>query len=104
MSRIGLHVKLTAIPGRRDALVEHMLRAARGVDDAAGCELYVVSASATDADAVWITEVWRSAEEHQASLSRPGVRELIDQVMPLLAGPPERIDTVPIGGKGIAVR
>jgi quinol monooxygenase YgiN len=102
MSRIGLHGKLTAIPGRRDALVDHLLHAAKLVEDAPGCELYFVSVSATDADAVWVTEVWRSAEDHQASLSRPGVRELIGQVMPMLAGPPERIDTVPIGGKGIA--
>ena len=102
MSRIGRHGTLSALPGQRDALVGHRWHAATLVEDAPGCQLSFVSASATNADAVWVTEVWRSAEEHQASLSRPGVRELIAQVRPLLAGPPERIDTLPIGGKGIA--
>ena len=85
MARFGLHGSIVAQPGQRDALVEHMLEASRLMDDAPGCELYLVSVSETDDDAVWITEVWTSEADHDASLLLPGVRELIGRVRPLIA-------------------
>ena len=35
-------------------------------------------------------------------LDVPGAREAVQQVMPLLAGPPERTDMLPQGGVGVA--
>ncbi len=87
MARFGLHGSIVAQPGQRDALVEHMLEASRLMDDAPGCELYLVSTAETDDDdAVWITEVWRTEADHDASLSLPGVPELIGRARPLIAG------------------
>lgn len=86
MARFGLHGSLLATPGQRDALVEHMLEAARLMEQAQGCELYLVSTSETDDDAVWITEIWWSEADHDASLSLPGVPELIGRARPLIAG------------------
>ena len=64
-----------------------MLDAARLMEDAPGCELYLVSTSeAGDDDAVWITEVWRSEADHDASLGFAGVQELIGRTRPLIAG------------------
>ncbi|MDQ3345656.1 MAG: antibiotic biosynthesis monooxygenase [Chloroflexota bacterium] len=86
MERFGLHGSLLATPGQRDALVTHMLEAARLMQDAPGCELYLVSTSETDDDdAVWITEIWRTEADHDASLSLPGVPELIGRARPLIA-------------------
>ncbi len=85
MVRFGLHGSIVAQPGQRGALVEHMLEASRLMDDAPGCELYLVSVSETDDDAVWITEVWRTEADHDASLSLPGVPELIGRARPLIA-------------------
>ena len=57
------------------------------MQDATGCELYLVSTSETDDDdAVWITEVWRSEDDHDASLLLSGVPELIGRARPLIAG------------------
>ncbi|HLI05548.1 MAG TPA: putative quinol monooxygenase [Ktedonobacteraceae bacterium] len=101
MSAYGCYVKFTAKPGQRDALVEHLLRAAASVENAPGCELYIINTSATEAECVWVTEVWRSQKEHDASLTVEGVEDAIRQVLSLLAGRPEKIDVLPVGGKGL---
>ena len=44
-----------------------------------------------------------SQEEHDASLTVEGAGELIKKVMPLLAGSPEKIDLLPVGGKGLSI-
>jgi len=100
MGIYGCYVKFTAQPGQRDALVEHLLRAAALVEKAAGCEFYIINTSPTDENSVWVTEVWRSQEAHDASLSVEGAQAAIKQVIPLLAGSPEKIDLQPVGGKG----
>lgn len=101
MSTYGCYVKFTTQPGKRDALVEHLLRAAASAGQAAGCELYIVNTSPSEPESVWVTEIWRSQEEHDASLTVEGAQEAIKQVLPLLAGPPEKIDVQPVGGKGL---
>lgn len=101
MSAYGCYVKFTARSGQRDALVEYLLRAADGVRSVAGCQLYLINTSPNEPESVWVTEVWRSQAEHDASLTIEGVQEAISQVLPLLAGPPEKIDVLPVGGKGL---
>ena len=102
MPRFGLYSKLIARPGQRDALVALLLEAMRGSADMPGCELYIVNTSPTEADAVWVTEVWRSREDHAASLTLPQVQATIARAMPLLTGASERIEVTPVGGKGLA--
>ena len=99
----GMFGKMMAMPGKRDALVAQMLRAAELMRQVPGCLLYVVSTSTTDPDDIWITELWRDESAHGASLSMPGVRDLIKETMPLLAGAPEGTRFTPVGGKGLDV-
>ena len=101
MNRFGMHGKLTAHPGQREALLQHMLTAAELVSGAPGCYLYVVAISPSDRDALWVTEAWRSRADHDASLSIPGVKELIARARPLIAGMSDQVITIPVGGKGI---
>jgi quinol monooxygenase YgiN len=101
MGRVGRYVQLKAREGQRDALVEHMLGAAQLLVDVPGCELYVINTSATDADAVWVTEVWSTQAALDSSLTIESVKASVEQVVPLLAGPPDRIDILPVGGKGL---
>ena len=103
MSAYGCYVKFTAQPGQRDTLVEHLLSAATRASKAPGCELYIINTSPTEPDSVWVTEVWRSQEEHDASLTTPDSQAAIKQVLPLLAGSPEKIDVLPVGGKGFTL-
>jgi quinol monooxygenase YgiN len=55
----------------------------------------------TDADALWVTEVWDSQESHRYSLSLPSVQIAISRGKPLIAGFGERFETVPAGGHGL---
>jgi quinol monooxygenase YgiN len=100
MSRFGLYGKLIAQPGRRDELVAILLEAAAGMPEVPGCDLYIINLSPTEPDAIWVTEVWQSREDHAASLTRADVQALIGRGRPLIAGG-ERIEVVPVGGKGL---
>ena len=102
MSRFGLYGKITTHPGQRDALVAVLLDAAALMQHVSGCELYVVNVSPTEPEVIWVTEVWSSAETHQASLTLDDIKETIKHRRPLIAGG-ERIEIVPIGGKGLPI-
>ena len=102
MDRFGMFGKIMAKPGQRDALAEHLLEAARLLGPVAGCELYVVNVVPTEPDAIWVTEIWRSEADHDASLKMDSVRALIAKAKPLMASASESIRVVPIGGKGLA--
>jgi quinol monooxygenase YgiN len=101
MSTYGCYVKFTARQGQRDVLVEHLLRAAAHAETTVGCQLYLINTSPTEPESVWVTEVWTSQHEHDASLSSEDARAAIQQALPLLADSPEKIDLVPVGGKGL---
>ena len=94
----GLIGKMKAVPGQRDALIAILLQ---GVSGMPGCLSYIVAHDLTDADAMWITEVWDSPASHQASLSLPSVQQAISRARPLIAGFGERYETMPVGGHGI---
>ncbi len=102
MAQFGLHGKLTATSGNGDKLAHILLRAARLVGTAQGCRLYLVSRDNSTPDTVWVTEVWDSQADHDKSLQVSGVRELIGEAMPLLAGQPEKGQVLNVlGGFGM---
>lgn len=94
----GLIGKITAVSGRREALISILLEGTAGMP---GCLSYVVARDTADADAIWITEVWDSQASHQASLALSSVQAAITQGKPLIAGFGERIVTEPAGGQGL---
>jgi quinol monooxygenase YgiN len=94
----GLIGKMTAVPGRRDDLIEAILQ---GVDDMPGCVSYVVASDASEPDVIWITEVWDNEASHKASLSLPAVRAAIARARPLIASFGPGITTVPVAGHGL---
>ena len=99
----GLIAKIDAHPGQGDALAEVLLDGAREMEDGVpGCRLYVVARSPESPDAIWVTEVWDSREAHAASLRLESVRAVIERGRPLIAGFSERIETIPLGGAGLA--
>jgi quinol monooxygenase YgiN len=99
--RVGRYVHLKAREGQRDVLVEHTIGVARSLVDIPGCELYVINTSATETDTVWVTEVWSSEGERCVELGLESVKAMVEQGVALLAEPPERIDILPLGGKGL---
>lgn len=104
MDPFGLFGKFTVIEGERDQLAHILLQAAESMKDIEGCEIYLVSTSDNDPNAVFVYEEWSSEHAHQASLNHDATRMLIQRAKPLITGM-ERISTLkPIGGKGSRTR
>lgn len=95
----GLIGQMKAAPGKRDQLVAILSESTGGMP---GCLSYIVAKDATDADALWITEVWTDKDSHAASLKLPSVQAAIAKARPIIAGFGHRFETVPIGGVGLA--
>ncbi|MBX3049050.1 MAG: antibiotic biosynthesis monooxygenase [Anaerolineales bacterium] len=97
----GLHGKISAITGKRPALLELLLQAAEAMQANPDCLIYIVSEDAADPEGIWVSEVWTSAESHQASLAPEETQALIAQARPLIAGMSDRAELRTLGGKGL---
>ena len=97
----GLIGKIRCVPGQRDALASMLVESTSAMP---GCLSYIVALDGSDPDALWVTEVWDSAESHRSSLSLPAVQRAITKGKPLIAGFGERYETRPVGGYGLATR
>ena len=95
----GLIGKMLTQPGKRDELIAILIE---GTKQMPGCLSYVVSKDPSDDDAIWVTEVWRSRDDHKASMSLPAVQHTMVLGKPLITGFGERFETEPIGGQGLA--
>ncbi len=104
MSDYGLCGKIVATPGQGEALAGHLLDAAALLENVADCRLYVVSRDAGDDDAVWVMEVWTSAEAHHKSLELEAVQQLISRARPVIERMGERFELTAVGGKGLTGR
>ncbi|WP_294276956.1 antibiotic biosynthesis monooxygenase family protein [uncultured Chryseobacterium sp.] len=97
-----LHGKLTAKAGHQKELADILIQASQLVSTAKGCTLYAVSHDQEDENAVYVTEIWDSKDDHDNSLKVEGVRELIMKAMPILDGPPTKGQELEIlGGVGV---
>lgn len=94
----GLIGKMLAKPGQRDEIIAVLL----GVGAMPGCRLYVVATDPADGAAIWITEVWDTQAERDASLQLPQVKAAIAHARPLIDGFGERFPTTPVGGFGLS--
>lgn len=102
MNLYALHGKLKATPGKVDQLTSILLEAAEMMSSAAGCRLYVVSKDQHHKETIWITEIWDTKEQHDDSLKRDDVRQLIGKAMPILDGPPDKGQVLEVlGGAGL---
>jgi quinol monooxygenase YgiN len=94
--------KLFAQPGKTDALAGILLRASELVSGMPGCHAYIVMADVKDASAIWVFEMWKDKESHDASLKDEQVRSLIAEAMPMMGGAPEGSELKILGGYGIS--
>lgn len=102
MNYFGLHGVLKAQQGKGEELTTILLKASTVVSQLDGCFLYLVSKDSMNQDEIWVTEVWKTKDDHDKSLKDPSVRELISKAIPLLNGSPTKgQELVVIGGLGI---
>jgi quinol monooxygenase YgiN len=98
--RYGYIDSMRTRPGRRDEVVGILLLGADSLR-ALGCELYAVCTDPSDADVIWVTEIWDSAEHHDTSLEVPDVKASIAAAMPMLTGEFTRQELAVVGGLGV---
>jgi len=102
MGKYGLHGVIRSKEGSHEQLAEILLDASRAVSAVKGCLLYLISQDPNDKNAVWVTEVWHSKEDHDNSLKLENVRATIMRAMPLIDGMPQKGQELEvIGGLGI---
>jgi quinol monooxygenase YgiN len=95
----GLIGRMMCKPGTRDQLIAVLLD---GVSGMPGCLSYIVARDPADAEAIWVTEVWKDEASHKASLSLPSVQAAIGKGRPMIARFDQHIVTQPVGGHGLA--
>ena len=95
----GLIGRIRAVPGKRAELAAILIQ-----DDGAmpGCLSYIVAEDPSDADVLWVTEVWTDQPAHRASLQRPAVQAAIARGRPLIAGFDSQVETKVLGGIGLS--
>lgn len=94
----GLIGKMTAADGKRDELIAVLRDGTRGMP---GCLSYIISRDLAEPNSIWITEVWKSKESHEASLQLDSVQAAIAKGRPLIAGMESIALTEPVGGQGL---
>jgi quinol monooxygenase YgiN len=94
----GLIGRMKAAAGKRAELAAILVPGDGGMP---GCLSYVVAEDPTDADALWVTEVWVDEAAHKASLNLPAVQAAIAKGRPLIAGFDNRVVTKVLGGIGL---
>jgi quinol monooxygenase YgiN len=94
----GLIVRVKVVAGRRDQFVGLLQQSAVGMP---GCLSYVVAHDASDEDVVWVTEVWRDATSHEASLSLPRLQAVIPLGKALVASFERIAVTSPVWAVGL---
>ncbi len=93
--------KLTAQPGKRDALAEILLRASALTLSLSGCQTYIVLEDLADGNAVSVFELWDDKESHADSLRNEDVRALIAEAMPMVSGMSVSSEMRVVGGLGV---
>ncbi len=102
MNKYLLHGKLKAKAGQGEQLSSILLEAAQTLKTAKGCDVYAIGKDTNEPDAVWVTEIWHSKEDHDNSLKLESVRAIISKAMPLLDGMPQKGQELELlGGLGV---
>lgn len=95
----GVNGRLTAKAGEGGKLLKILMEAAQGMQEVDGCLCYIVGQDAENTDDIWVYEVWKDAEAHQASLQLPVFGKLIEKARPLIAGMENLPGQIVYGGK-----
>jgi quinol monooxygenase YgiN len=99
MGRVARYGKAVAREGRGEELAELLLAAAADLDGDPACELYLVNRQAGKPDVIWVTELWRSQDDLDASLERIRGTDQVASVMELVKDW-EMVELELLGGKG----
>jgi quinol monooxygenase YgiN len=99
VSRVARYGKAVAKEGRGGELAELLLGAAEELEADPGCELYLINRQADRPDVIWVTELWRSQADVDASIEQIRGSDRVAAAMALVESW-EMVELEPLGGKG----
>jgi quinol monooxygenase YgiN/mannose-6-phosphate isomerase-like protein (cupin superfamily) len=99
MNQVARYGTSVAHPGRGDELAQHLLAAAAELERDPGCELYLVNRQRDAPDTIWVTELWRSQADLDASVQKLAGNPAVAAVMELVERW-EMVELELLGGKG----
>lgn len=97
----GLIAKLTVVPGTRDEMIRILRESAASMP---GCISYVVAHDSVHEDTIWVSEVWDTLANHDASLSLPQVKAVIPRAKAIVANFEKVAITTPVCDLGCPQR
>jgi quinol monooxygenase YgiN len=99
VGRVARYGKAIAREGSGEELARLLLAAADALADDTGCVLYLVNRQANAPDIVWVTEVWRSQADLDASIVNINSADVTAAMA--LVEDWEMIELDLLGGKGL---
>jgi quinol monooxygenase YgiN len=99
VSQVARYGKATAKPGKGGELAEILLAAAAELEGDPGCQLYLINRQADQPDVIWVTELWRSQADLDASLERIRGSSSVAAAMALVEDW-QMVELDLLGGKG----
>ncbi|MDQ1395238.1 MAG: hypothetical protein QOG64_497 [Acidimicrobiaceae bacterium] len=103
MPKVAILAKMSAQPGKRDALVEALKPMIEAVGDEPGTEVYVLHTANDEPDVVWFYELYTDQDSLTAHAGSEAMKQLGGSLRDLLAGRPELIMLGPAAAKGVAL-
>lgn len=89
MAGFAVYGRMTAKPGRRDALIDALRESITALGEPAGLRDYTFNAALDDPDTLWVTQIWTTKAAHDTAtkieVNKARTRALAD----LLAEPIE---------------
>jgi len=101
MTEVARYGRAVAREGHGRDLADRLLAAAEALRGDPGCMLYLINREAGRPDVVWVTELWRSQADLDASLEMIRGSNDVAEVMSLVDDW-EMIELELLGGKGPA--
>lgn len=101
MSTVALLAKLPAAEGKGAELAEAFKAAFEHVNKEAGTRMYVLHADATNADILWIYEIYENQDAMNSHMTADWFGPFGKSLAPFMGGRPEMFFLTPLGGKGL---
>lgn len=101
MTKVAVLAKLAAVAGKRDELITALQTALETARGESGTIYYILHTDASNADTLYMYELYESQEAFTAHVSTDAFKALGPAIGHLLGGAPEMTFLGPVGGKGI---
>ena len=101
MDQVCLIVKLPAAEGKGGELAEAFKAAFQHVNAEGGTRYYILHADKSDADVLWVYEMYENQDAANAHMSADWFAPFSKSLAPFMGGRPEMHFLAPIAGKGL---